>query len=122
MNISTPDWVKDAIFYQIFPDRFAKSGRFGQNGYLPKPKNLQPWGDVPTYHGFQGGDLLGVIEKLPYLEALGINAIYLNPVFASASNHRYHTHDYFHVDPILGGNQALQELLDAAMQERFALC
>ena len=79
MSITTPDWVKDAIFYQIFPDRFAKSGRFGKNGYLPKPKNLQPWGATPTFHGFQGGDLLGVIDKLPYLEDLGVNAIYFNP-------------------------------------------
>ena len=114
MSITTPDWVKDAVFYQIFPDRFAKSGRFGKNGYLPKPTNLQPWGATPTFHGFQGGDLLGVIDKLPYLEDLGINAIYFNPIFASASNHRYHTHDYLHVDPVLGGNKAFAELLDAA--------
>ena len=114
MSITTPDWVKDAIFYQIFPDRFAKSSRFSENGYLPKPTNLQPWGSTPTYHGFQGGDLLGVSEKLAYLQDLGINAIYLNPIFASASNHRYHTHDYYHVDPILGGNQAFAELLNEA--------
>ena len=114
MSITTPDWVKDAVFYQIFPDRFAKSGRFGQNGYLPKPTNLQPWGATPTYHAFQGGDLLGVIEKLPYLEDLGINAIYFNPIFASAANHRYHTHDYYTIDPILGGNKAFSELIEAA--------
>lgn len=114
MSITTPDWVKDAVFYQIFPDRFAKSERFGKNGYLPKPTNLQPWGATPTFYSFQGGDLLGVIEKLPYLEDLGINAIYFNPIFASASNHRYHTHDYYNVDPILGGNKAFAELLDAA--------
>ncbi len=114
MSIATPDWVKDAVFYQIFPDRFAKSGRFGQNGYLPKPTNLQPWGSTPTFHGFQGGDLLGIVEKLPYLKELGITALYLNPIFASASNHRYHTYDYFQVDPILGGNQALTELLNEA--------
>ena len=114
MSITTPDWVKDAIFYQIFPDRFAKSEGFGKNGYLPKPTNLQPWGATPTFHAFQGGDLLGVMEKLPYLEELGINAIYFNPLFASASNHRYHTHDYYNVDPILGGNKAFAELLDAA--------
>lgn len=113
MSISTPDWVKDAIFYQIFPDRFAKSDRFGKD-YPQKPNNLQPWGAPPTFYGFQGGDLLGIVERLDYIEALGVNAIYLNPIFTSASNHRYHTHDYFTVDPILGGNQAFKEFLEAA--------
>lgn len=114
MNITTPSWVRDAIFYQIFPDRFAKSNRFGKDGYLPKPSNLQPWGAEPTFHNFQGGDLLGVTEKLDYLVDLGINAIYFNPIFSSASNHRYHTFDYFNVDPILGGNRAFEEMLTAA--------
>jgi cyclomaltodextrinase len=108
MDITTPDWVKDAVFYQIFPDRFAYSER------LPKPANLQPWGAPPSPTYFQGGDLLGVVEKLDYLVDLGINAIYLNPVFASAANHRYHTHDYYQVDPLLGGNEALFELLEQA--------
>ncbi len=116
MRIATPDWVKDAVFYQIFPDRFAKSVRFGRNGYPRKPGNLQEWGAPPTYHGFQGGDLLGVIEHLDYLADLGINALYLNPIFSSAANHRYHTYDYYTVDPILGGNHAFREFLDAAHQ------
>jgi neopullulanase len=103
-----PEWVQDAIFYQIFPDRFARSES------VPKPANLQAWGSTPTYHGYQGGDLLGVVENLDYLTELGVNAIYFNPVFRSGSNHRYHTHDYFQVDPMLGGNDALRALLDAA--------
>lgn len=107
-DFTTPDWVKDAIFYQIFPDRFAKSDQ------LRKPANLQPWNGPPTYHGFKGGDLLGVLEKLDYLSELGINAIYFNPIFASAANHRYHAHDYYQVDPILGGNVAFARLLNAA--------
>ncbi|AFZ65632.1 glycoside hydrolase family 13 protein [Deinococcus peraridilitoris] len=106
--IRTPDWVKDAVFYQIFPDRFAFSER------LPKPAHLQAWGDKPHPHKYQGGDLLGVIERLDHLVDLGVNAIYFCPVFRSASNHRYHTHDYFQVDPMLGGNEALRELIDAA--------
>ena len=80
----------------------------------PRPSNLQPWGAAPTGHGYQGGDLLGVAEHLDYLADLGINAIYFNPIFRSGSNHRYHTHDYYQVDPMLGGNAALRELLDAA--------
>jgi neopullulanase len=106
--VQTPDWVKDAIFYEIFPDRFAQSAR------VEKPHNLEPWDTPPTIYGYKGGDLLGVVEHLDYLQDLGINAIYCTPIFQSASNHRYHTHDYYQVDPILGGNAAFKELLDAA--------
>lgn len=115
MEVNTPDWVKDAIFYQIFPDRFARSDALViPPGYTIKPENFQTWGSVPTTKGFQGGDLIGAREKLDYLVDLGINAVYLNPIFASASNHRYHTHDYFQVDPLLGGNEAFKAFLDAA--------
>ncbi len=105
--MTTPDWVQDAIFYQIFPDRFARSDR------MPD-MDFEAWDSPPTYHGFKGGDLYGVVEKLDYLQNLGITAIYFNPIFASASNHRYHTYDYFQVDPLLGGNKALRLLLDEA--------
>ena len=108
MSVDTPAWVRDAIFYQIFPDRFARSER------VLKPGVLETWDSLPTMHGFKGGDLRGIAERLDYLEDLGITAIYLTPIFASASNHRYHTYDYFEVDPLLGGNDALRELLDAA--------
>ncbi|WP_019586782.1 glycoside hydrolase family 13 protein [Deinococcus apachensis] len=103
----TPEWVKDAVFYQIFPDRFARSGRV-------TGLNLQSWGSPPQVHGYMGGDLWGVIERLDHIAALGVNAIYFCPVFQSASNHRYHTHDYYQVDPMLGGNEALRALIDAA--------
>ena len=104
----TPEWVRDAIFYQIFPDRFARSLS------VPKPAHLEEWDSPPTVHGYKGGDLLGVVEKLDYLQDLGINAIYFTPIFQSASNHRYHTHDYEKVDPMLGGNAALRRLIDEA--------
>ena len=102
-----PAWVADAVFYQIFPDRFAASGR------VRKPGPLEAWDAPPTRHGFKGGDLLGIAERLDYLSDLGITALYLNPVVASAANHRYHAYDYLHVDPVLGGDAALRELLDA---------
>jgi len=105
--MTTPRWVQDAIFYQIFPDRFARSKRMPDIGF-------EAWDTPPTVHGFKGGDLYGVAEKLDYLQDLGITAIYLNPVFSSASNHRYHTYDYYNVDPILGGNKSLRNLLDKA--------
>jgi cyclomaltodextrinase len=100
-----PSWVQDAVFYQIFPDRFARSAR------VPKPSGLESWDDPPTSLGFKGGDLLGITERLEYLTDLGVTAIYLNPIFQSAANHRYHTHDYYQVDPVLGGNAAFRQLL-----------
>lgn len=106
MTSQTPDWVKSSVFYQIFPDRFAKSDR------IHKPNSLVAWGSTPDFRSFQGGDLLGVVEKLDYLQDLGVNAIYLNPIFQSTAYHRYHTHDYFQVDPILGGNSSLRTLID----------
>jgi len=110
MEIKTPDWVKHAIFYQIFPDRFARSSRTKH----PAGQKFKPWGTPPEEQGFQGGDLYGIVEKLDYLKDLGISALYLNPIFSSAANHRYHTYDYYQVDPLLGGNNALRELLDEA--------
>jgi neopullulanase len=106
--IDTPGWVRDAVFYQIFPDRFAASDR------VTKPGRLEPWADPPTLHGFKGGDLIGIAEHLPMLADLGVTALYLTPIFASASNHRYHTYDYLRVDPLLGGDAALRELIDTA--------
>ena len=103
-----PAWVADAVFYQIFPDRFARSG------HVPAPGALEDWDAPPTVHGFKGGDLYGIVEHLDHLERLGITALYLNPIFASASTHRYHTFDYLAVDPLLGGDDALRALLDAA--------
>jgi neopullulanase len=108
MTIDTPAWVRDAVFYQIFPDRLARSER------VTPPGELEPWDAAPTVHGFKGGDLYGVIDHLDRLGHLGITALYLNPVFASASNHRYHTDDYLSVDPLLGGDEALRALLDEA--------
>lgn len=110
MSIQTPDWVKRAVFYQIFPDRFARSPRTQH----PRGIEFKPWDAPPEEQGFHGGDLLGIVEKLDYLQDLGITALYLNPIFASASNHRYHTYDYYQVDPLLGGNAAFRELLDQA--------
>lgn len=107
-HLETPDWVKSAVFYQIFPDRFSRSAVAES---LPGIQ-LKEWGSPPQAEGFQGGDLYGIIDRLDYLSALNINALYLTPIFASASNHRYHPYDYYQVDPLLGGNAALRALLD----------
>lgn len=110
MTVKTPDWVKHAVFYQIFPDRFARSPRMPE---LPGVV-FKPWASSPAEQGFQGGNLYGIVDKLDYLRELGINALYLNPIFSSACNHRYHTYDYLQVDPLLGGNEAFRVLLDEA--------
>ena len=98
-------WVADAVFYQVFPDRFANGDPSND------PPGTLPWGDVPTREAFFGGDLEGVIEHLDYLQDLGITALYLNPIFAAGTNHRYDTWDYFSVDPNLGGIAALERLV-----------
>lgn len=117
MQVHTPNWVKHAVFYQIFPDRFAKSQQ--PHKRLLKAAVWQPWDDLPTLVGYKGGDLWGILEQLDYLQNLGINAIYFTPIFQSASNHRYHTHDYFQVDPLLGGNIAFSDLLAACHQRNM---
>jgi len=108
MTVDTPAWARDAVFYQVFADRFASSSR------VVKPGPLEPWDASPTNDGYKGGDLLGLTERLDELADLGVNALYLNPIFTAASNHRYNAYDYLSVDPLLGGDAALRELLDAA--------
>jgi cyclomaltodextrinase / maltogenic alpha-amylase / neopullulanase len=115
MSIKTPDWVKNAVFYQIFPDRFAK-GESTVKGQW-RSSSHEPWEAAPTLQGYKGGNLWGVIDQLDYLQDLGVNAIYFTPIFQSASNHRYHTHDYYQVDPMLGGNVAFDALIEAAHQK-----
>lgn len=101
-----PDWVAEAIFYQIFPERFANGDPSND------PPGVAPWGDLPTRTNFFGGDLQGILERLDYLQELGVNALYLNPIFDSPSNHKYDTRDYFAVDPAFGDMALLKRLVD----------
>ena len=119
MSIQTPDWVKNAVFYQIFPDRFARTTQHSPSVAMTVP--LEAWDTPPTPQGYKGGDLWGIIDQLDYLQDLGITALYLTPIFQSACNHRYHTHDYYTVDPLLGGNEALRDLIDAAHQREIKI-
>jgi len=106
--MSVPFWVEDAIFYQIFPDRFA-------NGDLTNdPSYLRPWDTLPSRWDFFGGDLRGIIQKFDYLLDLGINAIYLNPIFQASSNHRYNTTDYLKIDDKLGDLRDFKALIEVA--------
>jgi len=102
-----PAWVKDAVFYQIFPERFAKGDP------SLDPEGVEPWGGKPTPSNFFGGDLQGVIDHLDHIAELGINAIYFTPLFEATTNHKYDTHDYLKVDPHFGTNEKLKELVDA---------
>ncbi|NHN32030.1 alpha-glycosidase [Paenibacillus agricola] len=102
-----PEWAKRAVFYQIFPERFANGDPSND------PANTEPWGGKPTYTNSFGGDLQGIINHLDYLENLGITALYLTPVFEAPSNHKYDTVDYKKVDSHLGSNEKLHELVEA---------
>ena len=102
-----PAWVRDAVFYQIFPERFANGDPSND------PPATEPWGSVPGHYTYQGGDLRGITQHLDYLQELGIDALYLNPIFVSPSNHKYDTADYTRVDPHFGGDAAFDELLTA---------
>lgn len=124
-NYKQPEWVKDSVFYQIFPERFyngnekndVKPGEYSQNGY--KTIKMQSWEDIPLDYekgrclDFYGGDLEGITEKIPYLKKLGVTALYLNPIFLSPTVHKYDCIDYFHVDPHFGGDEALEKLCSA---------
>lgn len=105
-----PDWMQGCVIYQIFPDRFCKSSdqnsvRTGEYRYLERESEAVSDWNAPVetldVGRFYGGDLGGVLEKLPYLKSLGVEAIYLNPVFVSPSNHKYDCQDYEHIDPHL---------------------
>lgn len=117
-----PSWLRDTVFYQIFPDRFADGDpvnnvRSGAYSYQGRPVVARRWGESPSrQHGaieFFGGDLQGIGRRLDYLADLGVSAIYLNPIFVAPSNHKYDVEDYTRIDPHFGGNQALAELRQA---------
>ncbi len=118
-DLAPPAWVRGAVFYQVFPDRFARGDPSPGPGAPPGPgPGTLPWEapppeDLPFPEVFYGGDLAGLAARLDHLAALGVNALYLNPIFTSPSNHRYDVADFEHVDPRLGGDAALARLREA---------
>ena len=123
-NFTTPDWAKNGVMYQIFPDRFYNGNtsndiQTNQYSYFGTPTEHKNWGESPYgdtgYSNstvFFGGDLQGIDQKLAYIKrTLGVNILYLNPIFTAPSNHKYDTQDYYNVDPSLGGNAALHQLV-----------
>jgi cyclomaltodextrinase len=113
--MTIPYWIQDAIFYQIFPDRFANGDPDND------PPNVHPWGAPPTIWNFEGGDLRGILKNFDYLLDLGVNAIYLNPIFLATSNHRYNISDYFRIDPKLGTLDDFHALVETIHQNNMHL-
>ena len=106
INHTAPEWVKDAVFYLIFVDRFANGDPTND------PSQVVPWDSAPARDNFFGGDFQGILDHLPYLQDLGVTALYLTPIFKARTNHRYDTCDYLCVDPSLGSEQLFRRLID----------
>jgi len=131
-DYAQPGWVKNAVFYQIYPDRFyngdagndVRTGEYSFQGHSPIRMDWEAE-PLPYAEGhcmdFYGGDLEGVRQKIPYLKELGVTAVYLNPIFRSPTVHKYDCVDYFHVDPHLGGDEALAELSGALHENGMRL-
>ena len=123
-DFNTPDWIKGGIIYQIFPDRFYNSGEKKEN--VPDDRYIcTDFSKQPEYrrnenekcrlgNDYYGGDLKGIEQKLDYIESLGVNCIYLNPIFEAHSNHRYNTANYFEIDSVLGTQKDLCSLIKKA--------
>ena len=99
-------WLQESVAYQIFVDRFCNGDE------SINPKNVKPWGSKVTRYNMFGGDLKGIINKLDYLNGLGVNLLYLTPIFKSSSNHKYNTSDYFAIDPQFGTLEDAKTLVD----------
>ena len=119
-----PSWIRSSVFYQIFPDRFAKSGLKKQ---IPQWAQQREWNQLPAVGTREmgtelfGGDFDGVRERLDYLDDLGINGIYFTPFFPALSNHRYDATSFREVDPILGGDKAMSRLVAEAKRRKIRL-
>ena len=119
-----PEWIKSSVFYQIFPDRFAKSGDVHA---IPDWAQPRDWNDLPQGRGKHtgtelfGGDLKGVEQQLDYIDGLGVNGIYFTPFFPANSNHRYDASSFDLVDPTLGGNKAMFSLVKQARKKGIRL-
>ena len=106
--LDLPAWARGAVFYHVFPDRFA----IGPRG-SPRKGAVDVWESEPRRDTFLGGDLEGITANLDHIASLGVDALYLTPIFSAPSNHKYNTADFFNVDADFGGNDALRRLVDA---------
>ena len=122
-DFTTPDWLAGGIIYQIFPDRFYNSGaekvnipedRYICDDWYKQPEYRQSGDKLRLSNDYYGGDLKGIEEKLPYLKSLGVTCIYLNLIFEAHSNHRQNTANYLKIDPVLGDEKDLENLVKSA--------
>lgn len=119
-DTGTPDWFGRGVTYQIFPDRFRRTGTPDVSGMVGRRWLHESWDDQPVFRpdedgqitnrDFFGGSLAGITEKLDYLQSLSVTTLYLNPIFEAASNHRYDTADYRAIDPLLGDEETFRTL------------
>ena len=126
-EFTVPDWARGAVIYQLFPDRFCKSGKVDLTGKLKPYTVHENWYEEvewrPTPEGevlnndFYGGNFRGIIEKMDYIASLGTTILYLNPISKSFSSHRYDTGDYKTPDPMLGTEEDFKALCDAAHEK-----
>ena len=126
---NTPEWLYGGIIYHIFVDRFRKSGKCAPKDYALMNDDWE--GGIPQFadkpggyvenNMFFGGDLYGVIEKLDYIKSLGVNCIYLSPIFEAYSNHKYDTADYMSIDSMFGGEKAFDELIKEAEKREIRI-
>ncbi|QIK51195.1 alpha-glycosidase [Jeotgalibaca porci] len=109
-RFKAPEWVKETVWYQIFPERFSNGDKKND------PENVLEWDsrDVLTRTDFYGGDIQGIMDKLDYLQDLGINGLYLTPIFRAPSNHKYDTTDYYEVDPDFGDKALFRSFVEEA--------
>lgn len=108
-RVKTPEWVKETVWYQIFPERFANGDSSND------PEGTLPWGSkAPSTTDFFGGDLKGVVDHLDHLVDLGVTGIYFCPIFKASSNHKYDTIDYYDIDPDFGDKELFKTLVQQA--------
>jgi glycosidase len=111
MKTLTPEWVWDSVFYMILPDRFARKVPERESW---DPSAFEDWDALPSLRAYKGGNLAGINEKLSYLSELGITALYLTPIFTSPTYHRYKPVSFYEIDPLLGGNEEFERLIEEA--------
>ena len=113
---SVPSWVYETIVYQIMPDRFANGNKDND------PPGTYEWGERPIRSSFCGGDLQGIIDHLDYLQDLGVETLYLTPIFAAPTTHKYDASDYFTIDPAFGDLEVFTRLVRNCTIGICALC
>lgn len=111
--ISVPAWAEGAIYYQIFPERFCNGSKDND------PPQCMAWGTKPDRDNYMGGDLSGMLQKIPYLKDMGVECLYLTPVFQGDFNHKYATTDYYSIDPMFGTNEEFRQFVDSCHEQEI---